>query len=711
MESKTLHIQQPSYYEGFRVEEEYNTIGIGNYAIENDAFRSVKKPSLQKLQDFHQLKFPLNLNIGFDSSESPPIYKGAEITYLLQWIVENKFRLTGTNIVVSRGVMRIIGGTLFDVYKEKWLFVAHKYKGIVYINRKRTARWTDSESEYAKRCCYWGLKFEDLITTKAEEGRRSYYNVVKAKVLNINVVTRGEIDCSYKGNYVEIKTCLEPKVYHSSHKRFYQDKLCKTWLQSYLSNVKHILYGFRDKKGYIRDPENLQCFDVAEVPSLCKEYWSASAIMSFIHVLFEWMIAAINEDCTVSIAYEGDGSVSMQESDEVVLPDWYTSYVMENLPQGLPIVTQHSGPSFHIKENRSQTSTEPSKCDLDIKEVGCYRIDDEDTFHLVQKDSCGNLKGRGDLQFPLNLNEGFNEERIDKPFVCEKLSYMIKWIVETQYSLKGLDIIINTQTVMAAIGMTLADYYQNHKWYLECFKFRGKVYIVMDTPPEGDLSDYLRQRVTGEKGEKILDPGPADVKLKGEKDVQTCIDRKKPLYYGIRFEDVLTTNNEGYYHSVITSQIAGYNVLTRAEIDCSNCDKYIELKVGLNPKSKYDNFKFRKVKLSSVWLQCYYGGIDRVVYGLRNYQGIVDKLQTYDVPKIPAICQKEWNANEMKSFVDDVLKWVIGHTKEGHLTVARYRGAQRDNTIELAEREVAVEFAARWFEVDEDSLNDLVNNY
>ena len=423
MESKTLHIQQPSYYEGFRVEEDYDTVEIGNYAIENDAFRSVNNPSLQNLQDFHHLQFPMNLNIGFDSSEFLSNKGWGEITYLLQWIVENKFGLTGTNIVVSRGVMRIIGGTLFNVYKEKWLFVAHKYKGIVYINRKRTARWTDSESQYiltgmyAKRSCYWGLKFEDLITTQAEEGSRSYYNVVKAKVLNINVVTRGEVDYSYEGNYVEIKTCLDPLASHRSHQKFHRDKLCKTWLKSYLSNVKHILYGFRNEKGYIRGPASLQCFDVAEVPGLCNEYWSASAIMSFIHVLFEWMIAEISEDCTVLIGYEGDGSVSMEESDEVVLPEWYKSYVIENLPQAPPVVAQHSGASFHIKENRSQTSTEPSNCDLDIKEVGCYRIDDEDTFHLVQYDSCGNLKGRRDLQFPLDLNEGFNEERIDKPFV------------------------------------------------------------------------------------------------------------------------------------------------------------------------------------------------------------------------------------------------------------------------------------------------------
>ena len=216
----------------------------------------------------------------------------------------------------------------------------------------------------------------------------------------------------------------------------------------------------------------------------------------------------------------------------------------------------------------------------------------------------------------------------------------------------------------------------------------------LDTIEEEDENDDESE--DNEENE-VFEPLPADREILIEKDIEAEIAPIKALYYycGMRFKDVMTTNNEGHNYSVKTSKIAGYNVLTRAEIDCSFNNEHVELKVGLDPRSKYKHCKFRKHKLHEIWLQSYYGGIEKVVYGMRSYVGFISRFFTYFVDEIPDLCNQEWNAVEMTYFVEDVFGCAIRNTKEGFRTRVEYDG---EDFIELKQTEYPEDVLPPWLE-------------
>ena len=374
--------------------------------------------------------------------------------------------------------------------------------------------------------------------------------------------------------------------------------------------------------------------------------------------------------------------------------------------------------SISNRRNHSQSNN------ICLSNVGYYHVDEEDKFHLAEKDCFAKLKDRKDIQLPLDLNEGINQERVDKPYLPASISYMMQWISTTNPDLKKVDVIMNTNLIMVSIGNTLIDYWKKN-WVLECFMLDGKVYVTAlqsaSSAEEEDryidrcimkLMISILRHAGGEEVEEVKEDeeDKEDEEEKEEKEEEEEDDTEdedevnpiileadpnisKPRYYGLRFEDVLTTNNEGYNYSVITLQIAGYNILTRAEIDCSFNDENVELKVGLDPRNGFEYCKFRKNKLGETWLQSYYGGIKKVVYGLRSYEGFINRFFTYFVDEIPDLCKRDWSDVELTSFVEDVFGWMIGETKEGFRTRVEYKG---DDFIDLSQKEYPEDVLPPW---------------
>jgi len=242
-----------------------------------------------------------------------------------------------------------------------------------------------------------------------------------------------------------------------------------------------------------------------------------------------------------------------------------------------------------------------------LSQVGYYHIDEDDTFHLAEKDCFAKLKDRRDIKLPLDLNEGYTKEAVDKPYAGSCLSWVMEWIRMSKYNLRGIDIIMMTNDVFVTIGKTLIDYYKK-EWYIECFMLDGMIYVSkLGSALTAEMEEeYIRKDALWallnagkqKKGaSKIIEKDRSEDESVESRPEELEDHQYKPLYYGMRFEDVLTTNNKGYNYSVITTNVAGYNVLTRAEIDCTFNDEYVELKVGLDPRNQFEDFKFRKQKL------------------------------------------------------------------------------------------------------------------
>lgn len=311
----------------------YAASSIGSYIVDSVKQFNSDQCLFPKMKTEDEIKFPFDLNIGFESYV-PTESTGNSWTFLLKWICQHNFDLASIDLVVRRGVLRKIADTLFDHYKEPWTFKLCKYQNTVYFNEIETARSKErktKETEKDKRCQYWGLNFERLVTEEPKESvseMSSSYSVVTSTINKHRVLMRAEIDCTAHddpADFVELKTALEPSN-PNMDRNFKRNKLNKVWLQSYLCGIKNVIYGFRDNDGNIT---SLKHYKTSDLPKICSNYWDAGAMMSFLKALLTWALPQIEEGHTSTLSFSGHDNIILTKAANPghFLPEWYVEYL------------------------------------------------------------------------------------------------------------------------------------------------------------------------------------------------------------------------------------------------------------------------------------------------------------------------------------------------------------------------------------------------
>lgn len=173
---------------------------------------------------------------------------------------------------------------------------------------------------------YWGYKFEAIATLpkpwsqcsreEIEETRlhkqvnnfEQFCSIVRTGVGSTKVILAGEVDCTLNNkpsppansleNYMELKTSriiTDQKGY-----RNFDRKLMRTWAQSFLLGVPHIVYGFRDDKGILRAVEH---YKTENLPIMVKNSphtspnfkWNGMNLISFYGAALEWIKTSVAE--------------------------------------------------------------------------------------------------------------------------------------------------------------------------------------------------------------------------------------------------------------------------------------------------------------------------------------------------------------------------------------------------------------------------------
>ena len=128
-------------------------------------------------------------------------------------------------------------------------------------------------------------------------------------------------------------------------------------------------------------------------------------------------------------------------------------------------------------------------------------------------------------------------------------------------------------------------------------------------------------------------------------------------------------NNCEAFCSVVRARLNKHSLLFGAEVDCCSLkngkvipsESYVELKTSRIMDSPRLYRNFANFKLLKYWAQSYLAGVPTIVCGLRDDNGIVRKIETFDTLEIPKIARKDdakWNPSVCLNFCDEFLAWV-----------------------------------------------------
>jgi RAT1-interacting protein len=245
-------------------------------------------------------------------------------------------------------------------HQEPWKVAATLYNGTIYLQEIETEEKRRQEAAMPpqqRAACYWGLKFEDYVTSKDPPPKaplpqsptlprmvpgtvnphRAYSSVVRTRMNTHSIVMVGEVDCcDYNSkekspqNYIELKTS---RIILTDRNKasFRRHKLMKWWVQSFLVGVPKLICGFRNDDGIVK---SLQTFKIADIPKETQvdlTMWQPSVCLNFLDELLVWIRKTVTQDnpkvvcvlewnapytCVTCHEYPPD-------SEHVFLPDWY----------------------------------------------------------------------------------------------------------------------------------------------------------------------------------------------------------------------------------------------------------------------------------------------------------------------------------------------------------------------------------------------------
>ncbi|XP_065193197.1 decapping and exoribonuclease protein-like [Sycon ciliatum] len=253
--------------------------------------------------------------------------KAEGIKPLLEWIMANNTVLKefpDTTFVLKRGVMKDVLTTPYELearYPKEWRVKVCRFRNVIYLCKDvQFPKW-DSFSSLSPRdqqTTHWGFRFESYctapITPEAELNSRpndtaGFHTVVYTQLAEHCFILAGEVDGELdrpgqsppsNSNYVEMK--IQRELAKPQHREtFHRRKLLNAWAQCYCSGVPNLLIGFRDDDGIVH---SVKSYKTADLPRMCRDYWSDSGCLNFAKDLFDWLWECIEETDPLQVQYE-----------------------------------------------------------------------------------------------------------------------------------------------------------------------------------------------------------------------------------------------------------------------------------------------------------------------------------------------------------------------------------------------------------------------
>lgn len=124
--------------------------------------------------------------------------------------------------------------------------------------------------------------------------------------------------------------------------------------------------------------------------------------------------------------------------------------------------------------------------------------------------------------------------------------------------------------------------------------------------------------------------------------------------FNVAFETRIGNNLKLFY----TAEVDGIEQLDTYDENTPLQDlSFVEAKTKKLELTEKDNFNFLKYKLPKWWCQSFLVGVEKIVYGSRNTEGCVNRVEILPVNEIPRMCKK-WSPSILMHFCLDFLTMV-----------------------------------------------------
>lgn len=316
----------------------------------SDGSTSGKPEDAKKANENVKSTLSLNLRDGYKIFIERDESVKEHIDDLLRWILLNKAKVVetstdsqvSTDFVCWRGLMTKILCTPYE-NREGWKIAAARYRNCIYLCEYDTHQKLEDkrcEEPRQKEMTYWGLKFEQYVTTDSKDGipntekpvnsNEAYVTVVRTSLNKHSLVFGGEVDCREGNEYIELKTSREMSApnHYRNFKRF---KLIKWWAQSFLVGIERVVCGFRDDSGVVKF---LETFKTKEIPKYCSDindHWKGTVCFNFCDEFLKFIKDSVQLDHDKAIyVFEWmprqpvSYTVEKPDSEYAFLPRWYT---------------------------------------------------------------------------------------------------------------------------------------------------------------------------------------------------------------------------------------------------------------------------------------------------------------------------------------------------------------------------------------------------
>jgi RAT1-interacting protein len=196
---------------------------------------------------------------------------------------------------------------------DDWELRVTRFRGIVYIEEhiRETPHHHDQD-----RNCYYGYKFEAICTSNGPVNTNvQFCSVFRTRLGSVRLLLGAEVDCLFQGQYAELKT---NKIITSDrqHYNFIRFKLLKTWAQSFLAGVNHVIFGYRNDTGEL---QSIKTYATKEFPRMAREYnlWDPNVCLTFASKVLEFVQQNVSVDdanTVYTVAYSSkDKTISIHE--------------------------------------------------------------------------------------------------------------------------------------------------------------------------------------------------------------------------------------------------------------------------------------------------------------------------------------------------------------------------------------------------------------
>lgn len=169
--------------------------------------------------------------------------------------------------------------------------------------------------------------------------------------------------------------------------------------------------------------------------------------------------------------------------------------------------------------------------------------------------------------------------------------------------------------------------------------------------------------------------------------------------WGYKFEQFLTapepggtptpeapTNEKEEFCSVVRTRLGkSHSLVYGAEVDAVDAklveqkphlkhstQRYVEMKTSRRVDNQRQHENLIKFKAIKWWAQSHLIGIPRVICGFRNDDGIVESLESYNLPDLVKMGDRYWKPEDMLTFLDNFLQFVKRTSTERRVTLFEY---------------------------------------